>query len=72
MLRKCAKLCIWTAQRSNNIIRSKSTAAQVRVQTSASQKVFEKENKFGAHNYHPLPVALAKGEGKYEDVSNGS
>ena len=24
-----------------------------------------KENKFGAHNYHPLPVVLAKGEGVY-------
>jgi ornithine--oxo-acid transaminase len=23
------------------------------------------ENKFGAHNYHPLPVVLAKGEGVY-------
>lgn len=24
-----------------------------------------KEDKFGAHNYHPLPVVLAKGEGVY-------
>ncbi|XP_037933637.1 ornithine aminotransferase, mitochondrial [Teleopsis dalmanni] len=30
-----------------------------------SQKVFERENKYGAHNYHPLPVALTKGEGVY-------
>lgn len=29
-----------------------------------SQLVFDRENKYGAHNYHPLPVALAKGEGK--------
>jgi ornithine--oxo-acid transaminase len=28
-----------------------------------SQKVFEKENKFGAFNYHPLPVALCRGQG---------
>ena len=23
------------------------------------------EDKFGAHNYHPLPVVLSKGEGVY-------
>ncbi|XP_058055104.1 ornithine aminotransferase, mitochondrial isoform X1 [Anopheles bellator] len=30
-----------------------------------SQAVFDREDKFGAHNYHPLPVALARGEGVY-------
>lgn len=30
---------------------------------SLSQQVFDKEDKFGAHNYHPLPVALSKGKG---------
>ncbi len=28
-----------------------------------SQEAIELENKYGAHNYHPLPVVLAKGEG---------
>ncbi|MBT3303589.1 MAG: ornithine--oxo-acid transaminase [Bacteroidetes bacterium] len=28
-----------------------------------SQMLIEMEDKFGAHNYHPLPVVLAKGEG---------
>ncbi len=28
-----------------------------------SAKAIELENKYGAHNYHPLPVVLAKGEG---------
>lgn len=28
-----------------------------------SQDFIAKEDKFGAHNYHPLPVVLAKGEG---------
>ena len=23
------------------------------------------ENKYGAHNYHPLPVVLSRGEGVY-------
>lgn len=30
-----------------------------------SQVVFDRENKYGAHNYHPLPVALCKGDGVY-------
>jgi ornithine--oxo-acid transaminase len=30
-----------------------------------SQKLIEIENKYGAHNYHPLPVVLSKGEGVY-------
>ena len=28
-----------------------------------SQAVFDREAKYGAHNYHPLPVALCKGKG---------
>jgi len=31
---------------------------------SSSQQIFDREAKFGAHNYHPLPVALCKGKGK--------
>ncbi|MFM2039486.1 MAG: hypothetical protein RLZZ493_75 [Bacteroidota bacterium] len=30
-----------------------------------SQELIELENQHGAHNYHPLPVVLAKGEGVY-------
>lgn len=29
----------------------------------SSQEVFNRESKYGAHNYHPLPVALHKAEG---------
>lgn len=32
---------------------------------SSSQQLIDLENKYGAHNYHPLPVVLAKGEGVY-------
>ncbi|MEM6524074.1 MAG: ornithine--oxo-acid transaminase [Bacteroidota bacterium] len=32
---------------------------------SSSQEAIELENKYGAHNYHPLPVVLAKGKGVY-------
>ncbi len=30
-----------------------------------SQQAIDLENKYGAHNYHPLPVVLHKGEGVY-------
>ncbi len=31
----------------------------------SSEEAITLENKYGAHNYHPLPVVLAKGEGVY-------
>ncbi|XP_073210226.1 ornithine aminotransferase, mitochondrial isoform X2 [Lepidochelys kempii] len=33
--------------------------------TLSSEYIFEREAKYGAHNYHPLPVALEKGRGIY-------
>ncbi|XP_005994597.1 ornithine aminotransferase, mitochondrial [Latimeria chalumnae] len=30
-----------------------------------SEDIFAREEKYGAHNYHPLPVALEKGQGIY-------
>jgi len=36
---------------------------------SDSQTLIEQENRFGAHNYHPLDVVITKGEGVWlEDV----
>ncbi|WP_026950882.1 ornithine--oxo-acid transaminase [Algoriphagus mannitolivorans] len=35
------------------------------VNINSSNQAIELENKYGAHNYHPLPVVLAKGEGVY-------
>jgi ornithine--oxo-acid transaminase len=32
---------------------------------NSSQEAMELEDKYGAHNYHPLPVVLAKGEGAF-------
>ena len=31
----------------------------------SSQEVFEREHKYGAHNYHPLEVAITKAEGVF-------
>ncbi|WP_321297166.1 ornithine--oxo-acid transaminase [Marinifilum fragile] len=33
--------------------------------TMTAQDYMNKESKFGAHNYHPLPVVLERGEGVY-------
>ena len=33
--------------------------------SSKAEELIEKENKYGAHNYHPLPVVLEKGEGVF-------
>nr|MDK2850699.1 ornithine--oxo-acid transaminase [Candidatus Cloacimonadota bacterium] len=33
--------------------------------TISSREAMELEEKYGAHNYHPLPVVLAKGEGVF-------
>ncbi len=32
---------------------------------TSSREAIDLENKYGAHNYHPLPVVLSKGEGVY-------
>ena len=38
---------------------------------TASDKPIELEDRFGAHNYHPMPVVLQKGEGVFVwDVDN--
>lgn len=38
---------------------------QQEILSSKSEVLIEKENKYGAHNYHPLPVVLERGEGVY-------
>lgn len=34
-------------------------------ETKSSAELIQLEDKYGAHNYHPLPVVLARGEGVY-------
>lgn len=47
-----------------NLIQSKITNIMMET-ISSSKQAIELENQFGAHNYHPLPVVLAKGEGVF-------
>lgn len=35
------------------------------ISASASQRLMTLEDQYGAHNYHPLPVVLARGEGVF-------
>ena len=35
------------------------------LEQTLSQKAIDLEDKYGAHNYHPLPVVLSRGEGVY-------
>ena len=42
-----------------------STASQPQTKMSGTltpKEIFDREDKFGAHNYHPIPVALCKGK----------
>lgn len=51
-----------TASRCSGL-RSFSAAVQEPPISDASAAYIELEDKYGAHNYHPLPVVLSKGEG---------
>ena len=35
------------------------------IQGTTTQEAIELEDKYGTHNYHPLPVVLSKGKGVY-------
>jgi ornithine--oxo-acid transaminase len=35
------------------------------IEINSSQQAIELEDKYGAHNYHPLPVVLSRGEGVF-------
>lgn len=51
------------AVKAKNIIRPLQQACNKK--HLSTQTIIEKEDKYAAHNYHPLPVALCKGEGYY-------
>ena len=39
--------------------------SKIMTEKLSSQQLMELEDKYGAHNYHPLPVVLSKGEGVF-------
>lgn len=50
-------------QHSKNNKHSAHKKSHATTTTTKTEAVIEREHKYGAHNYHPLPVALCKGEG---------
>ena len=48
--------------------RSFSAAVQESPVSDLSASYIELEDKYGAHNYHPLPVVLTKGEGELHNI----
>ena len=38
-------------------------STQTSLVSEKAQILIDKEDKYGAHNYHPLPVVLERGEG---------
>jgi hypothetical protein len=44
-----------------------SAVAQEPLISDLSASYIELEEKYGAHNYHPLPVVLSKGKGEFPD-----
>lgn len=47
------------------IFAEKSIMSELTIQSSTASALIELESKYGAHNYHPLPVVLDRGEGVY-------
>ncbi|KAI1280909.1 Ornithine aminotransferase, mitochondrial [Halotydeus destructor] len=56
----------FTAKISNlATVRAQSTKTIPHLSALTSDQVFEREDKYGAHNYHPLPVALDRAKGVF-------
>ena len=49
------------AKRLTSVLQAQRTLTRA----ASSQQIFEKEGKYGATNYQPLEVALARGKGLY-------
>lgn len=50
-------------QASSRCAHTRAAAAITEKIGSKSQVIFDRESKFGAHNYGPIPVAICKGKG---------
>jgi len=66
MLKNCLTGSVSISARFGPISRLMSSYVEDSEVTGAgpnSHKIFEKENRYGAFNYHPIPVALCRGQG---------
>ncbi|XP_048464871.1 ornithine aminotransferase, mitochondrial [Rhincodon typus] len=63
---RCVNSSTSTLKRRLKTVAYTATETSLKFEKSlTSEEVFAREEKYGAHNYSPLPVALAKGEGVY-------
>lgn len=63
LLGKSAKFARSTCLRGSLLNNPCQQLNELHSDTLSPSKVFEREDKYGAHNYHPLPVALHRGHG---------
>lgn len=60
----CRRLSLGLFRRLRGIAYSTASKTSEKA-TVSSELVFERENRYGAHNYHPLRVALCRGSGVF-------
>uniref|UniRef100_A0A336MRX1 Ornithine aminotransferase n=1 Tax=Culicoides sonorensis TaxID=179676 RepID=A0A336MRX1_CULSO len=56
------KRCIVTSGSNQGVIAENFDKS---LKANKSQAIFDREDKYGAHNYHPIPVALSEGKGVF-------
>lgn len=59
MFSKCARSIVRINQIGKN-----SKSGNILKTCLSTQEVIDRESKYAAHNYHPLPVALTRGQGE--------
>ena len=52
-------------QSTSSSFKEKDTDHEVRTIGKKSEMIFSREHKYGAHDYHPIPVAIAKAKGNF-------
>lgn len=63
-----SKLCLRKIYNSSTIRLIQSATKQQPLNNqplTTTAEIIEREEKYGAHNYHPLPVALSRGKGMF-------
>lgn len=70
MLRRVTGIRPTHVQSARSVVRKLSATAPAS-KTLTPEEVFKREDKYGAHNYHPLPVALSKAKGVFVWDVNG-
>ena len=57
------KLCSGIVKESVGLFVTRCRALSIQASSPVSQEIFSREDRYGAHNYKPIPVVLNKGKG---------